>query len=275
MSEKVDKYLEEQTPENLDEAVGIALWLVTFITQLGMLLSFGHELASSKHMKKHDKLSKELNNVVKDKVKWDVYEFKENIPNAFCVHGPFIFITTGLLKKLSPRETMAVLIHETSHLKQNDALKTVLAENALLAVLYAVMFVLIGWELFFTVSLIFFIITSASGITEIIFRRLLGRKMELKADTRAAEFGYADELISALEKIENWAKMERAKQKCGNICQVVRNLSDALDEHPPLKERVENLMKKKEFYRNTIKKNFSSMKNFLVSKLKGIAPKKA
>ena len=107
------------------------------------------------------------------------------------------------------------------------------------------------------------------GITGIIFKRTLGRRGERLADSFAVKYGYGDEMITALEKIHKWIDKITAKRPCGAMCKTIKKVGEATDEHPPLKKRVEDIMKSKDTWEKTKRFNFVKLRNFFTTKLKG------
>ncbi|RLD66647.1 MAG: hypothetical protein DRI84_04335 [Bacteroidetes bacterium] len=237
--------------------------IIPFLIELGLALMMAALMAKS--VKTNLKLTKTLNDYLKDGNKWKVHLVKEKIPNAFVIMGKHIFITTGLEKILTERELMAVMLHELHHLKNNDVLKTVIGKHSLGGILLGAC-ALFGGAASVAVGLILYMIFGMAFIN-IMMNRLLGRRQEIKADNYAVKFGYADELVSALNKLEKVfnklkAQMRQGKD-CGKLCKLGEKINEKMDEHPPLKQRTEQILKKKETWAVAMTKPFTGIRKFL------------
>lgn len=216
------------------------------------------------------RLSKKIRGILKDGKPWKVMIIKDKNPNAFAMVRPYVFITKGLMDMLTEGEIIAVLLHEAGHITNMDVWSDIISKNAFLAVLLSAVGTMAGPEALAALLLIYYY--GGSHIISVIFARTLGRFKERRADSFAAKYGYADEMISALEKLEKWIKKMLAKQQCDKLCQLGRKIGEAMDEHPPVKDRIENILKAKETWKDTAKKSFSAMRNTFL-KAFGVAAK--
>ena len=56
-----------------------------------------------------------------------------------------------------------------------------------------------------------------------------------------------------------------AKTDCGKICQLSNKIGEAIDEHPPLKKRVENVLKKADKLKGVLKTmSFKKIRDFVM-----------
>ena len=216
--------------------------LIPLAIQLAMI--FVMFWAFQKASKEDKNLSKKLNNVLKDGKNWTVVVIKEKSPNAFCMIKPVVFVTSGLLRYLNDDEVMAVLLHEAGHINNKDLVKTFIANHTLAAMVMSAAAVIGGPVAVYLVFQLYYLL--GIKIVTVIFNRVLGRFHEKRADSYATKYGYADHMITALEKIEKYVQKEMNKQGCGIMCRAERKISEAIDEHPPVKERIENILKSKE-----------------------------
>lgn len=237
--------------------------IIPFIMELGLILLMTSLMAKS--AKKNVPLTNQLNKFLKDGNKWEVHVLKDKIPNAFVIMGKNVFITTALEKILTEREVMSIMLHEIYHLKNNDVLKTVIGKHSFGGILLGAVGILGGGVAF----LISFLLYMMYGwvFTTVMMNRMLGRKQETNADNYAVKYGYADELVTSLNKLEKVfnklkAKMNKGKE-CGKLCKLGEKIGAILDEHPPLKKRTEQILRKKETWAAGMNKSFTGMKQFL------------
>ena len=242
--------------ENVNEVIDplsigvlLASFALTFAMIFGMLGAF---ISSSKLDKK---LSKRLKDTLKDGKDWKVYILKEDSPNAFCIATPRMFIHTGLQKLLNEDEVFAVMLHEAGHINNKDIYKKIVATGAFTALLLALGSVMApGPGTMAAFALMYYL--RVTGLEGIIFARTLGRRGERMADSFAVKNGYGKQMASALQKLDRWVTKLRAKRPCGKACQRFTKLNEMMDEHPPLKKRVETVLKEKDAWEA---KNFKSV----------------
>lgn len=242
----LDKIQKEEQLQEVDPltAGGIALGAGTLMVLLNLIRLLSGISDLKKSLKVHKGLSKELNDILNSGNKWSVQIVPDISPNAFAAGGTYVFITSGLLKILNKREQMAVLLHEVYHNKKKHLAKKLAYEYSLYYLLiYIISLLTPGIHLFF---LALFAFQISLAILKIPYAITVGRRKEYNADAYSIRFGYADDEISALKKIETeLAKMSRG-QKCGVICQLVNKISHAINEHPSIQKRVERILRKKE-----------------------------
>jgi len=269
----IDHYMDQlKEEENLNEidpvTAGAAYALASgTVWTIAMLVSFLLATAQYRNSVKIDpKLSKRINDILKSGSKWIVHIFPDAGPNAFAIGGRHVYITTGLLKILTERESEAVLLHEVYHNKDMHVWRNVAAESSFLYlcafIAATAMFAGLVWPL----ALIMFHIMRLSFRT--IFARFRGRYFEIKSDEFAVKHGYGSELISALKKIEAWAKEHMSGQPCGKICQLERQISEEIDEHPPVKKRIEIILRKQKELGQAMSGGFKAIENFVTGVFK-------
>jgi len=269
----IDYYMDQlKEDENLNEmdpvSMGAGYALVAgSVYTIAMVIQFLIATASYRNSVKVDApLSKRLNEILKSGNKWIVHIFPDAGPNAFAIGGRHVYITTGLLKILSDREIDAVLLHEVYHNKDMHVWRNVAAESSFLYlcafVAATAMFSGVAWPL----AVIMFHIMRLSF--RCIFARFRGRYFEIKSDEFAVKHGYGDELISALKKIEGWAKEHMKSQPCGKVCQLERKISEEIDEHPPVKKRIEIILRKQKELGQAMSGGYKAIENFVTGVFK-------
>lgn len=266
MTYREEKNIQEFEPITM--AGGIVVGLTFLVINLALALFMGAAIANKS--KKDSERTRRINTILKnDKIlkgnkKWSVYILKEDQPNAFCIITPHIFLTSGIVKLLNERELTAVMLHEAGHIKNKDTIKMLIRDNTLMAIILGVAGGLAGPAGLMIVGLIY--VYLGSGLLSIIFNRTMGRFSEKRADSFAVKYGYTKEMVSALEKLDKYMQKELQKEKCGRVCKVVSKINEKLDEHPPLKERVENILKSEETWKMSQKLSFTNLRNFFMKK---------
>lgn len=206
-------------------------------------------------------LSKRLNEILNSGNHWIVHTYPEKTPNAFALGmGRHVFITTGLLELLNQREVEAVMLHEIHHNKNKDTYKSLAYRHSFF---YLITFLALSINSL-TLSLFAFVLMFK--ITEILRNRMLGRHLEIKADRFSAEHGYGKDLITALEKIDKYIKKLYASKPCGKMCELERKISEMIDEHPPMKKRVEIILRESDKILKM--KTFKQVRDFIARTFK-------
>lgn len=239
----LDKYLNQIQEDQIQEfepittatiAVGSVLVIASFVSFLLMTASMRSMTTADK------KLTTRLNKILNQPKQYIVHSVKDKDPNAFAIGGKHVFITTGLKKFLNPREIDAVLLHEVYHNKGLHIYKKMAYEYPLFYMAVA------GAAVAGTVNPIlgFLAFIMIIKIAKIPYSIMMGRRHERKADEYAVQFGYGNELISALKKLERQYLKAMSTQECGKMCQLINKIDEAIDEHPPTKKRIEAILKK-------------------------------
>jgi len=262
MNDILDKYLEEIDPITGHVIIGAN---VALITQLTLIFIATRGLV--KASQRQPKLEKKINDLLGGK--WEVRKIKDEFPNAFVFWGKQIFITDKLIKLLSEKELVAVMLHEAYHVDKHHLLKHLAIQYPFFYIfMFVVMaqFPLVGnlhVSLFLAV-LTFRLMTTSM---EIPYRILISRKQENLADGFAVKYGYGDEIISALNKLEREYKRLQSGQKCGTICQAHRKINELLSGHPRTKERIEAIMKEKETWTTVASGSPAKLKSYFEKNL--------
>jgi len=259
---KDDHILKEFDPIILS-AIGVGVGIVAI--QLALLLfQTGLFIRAAKPMT-DKKLTKQINSFLKS-TKWKVIVIKEKAPNAFIMGPRIICITTALMKMLNKREVMGVMLHEAWHVKDLHVYKQFAYRAPLFALILMVVLAAAltpgGSAPAYLMALILF------NTYEIPYSIIMGRRHERAADSYAAKMGYGDDLISALNKLEKWYKSKVKSQPCGKVCQIINKIDRAIDEHPPIKNRIENILKSKELSKLIMKKSYIKIIQFVKKGLK-------
>jgi len=191
----------------------------------------------------------------------------------------FIIITRGLYKLLNDDEVMAVILHEAGHNAGKHVGKSLAAYGtfAVIAGQASGLFmattvglipvaaaIIAGPTIIFFGLLIFFIFL---GKPIELYKVTTGRKHEYFSDSYAVKYGYKDHLLSALKKTDKWANSEMKKRPCGRECKLQIEMSEKMDEHPSIKDRVENIMNTKSQVLMKIMKSPSALKTFFYKEL--------
>lgn len=198
---------------------------------------------------------------------WKVRVYPMEDANAFCLPAKgAIFVTKGLLKGYTDDEIMAIILHEVGHIVGLQTKRLDLAHKArdiaIVAFLVAIfksktvgrilakhgpyINVLFGLKLLIeaTFQIRIEIIGTIIAVT-------LGRRSEWESDQFAINAGYGKALASAFKKF-----MAESKPCETKWCKIIRKISSTLDEHPPLKDRIENAMKDPEIVKKKDPKSF-------------------
>lgn len=233
----------EETLQEIEPilAVGLGGAAILIAGQLLAMLIQSLTFISAAKEKSDKVLTKKINEIL-GKSKWKVLLIKDKSPNAFVIGPRVIMITTGLKKMLTDRELTAVMLHEAWHVKSFHVYKKLLYKYPVLAAtLMASFAVMASTGIPHLALLVFFILKRVASIP---YDLTVGRRQETKSDSYAIKMGYGKELASALAKLEKLYLKEM--KNCVGACKIISNLSEALDEHPSLKKRVERILKKTE-----------------------------
>lgn len=241
-------------------AVAVTAGTVRLIAQL--VTYFLAAATMRKRIKVDKNLTKRINGILRSGNKWIVHIFPDTTPNAFAIGGKHVFVTTGLTKLLDEREIEAVMLHEVFHNKDLHLWKQFAMTNSFF---YLLVFIATtaasSVGLFFLGFIIFY---TMNKVVSILYNRLLGRRHEKKADEFAVKHGYGKDMASALLKMEKYIEKMRERTQCNTLCQLERKISDALDEHPPLKKRVEIVLRKSDELGSVMKSaSFAKINKFV------------
>lgn len=218
-------------------AAGVSSMLL--IVNLTLLLFMSYNLKTK--LKSDNNLTKKVNNILKSSKPWTVRVYPDENPNAFAIGGRSIYITSGLKKMLDEKESIAVLLHEVGHNENWDVWKRVLSQYPVHFICYTLIVGTLGFASIPLTILLFYFSTNM-GI--ILMNRWIGRAHEIRADDFAIKHGYGEELAGGLSKMEKWVKSHHKNIHCGKACQIDRKIGEMLDEHPPLRKRIEDVLKK-------------------------------
>lgn len=237
--------------------------IMTAARLVALLLQTAVFSATAKQI--HDKvLTKEINKIL-GKTKWKVMIIKDKSPNAFVVGPRVIMITTGLKKMLTHRELIGVMLHEAWHVKAFHVYKQIFYKFPLLAAVFtaAIATVMVGGGAW--LALLIFVILRR--VTEIPYDLTVGRRQETKSDSYAVKMGYGKELASALSKLEK--TYLKGMKNCVGVCKIVSKIDEAIDEHPPLKKRIEKILKDSEMVKALASRNAAKIKKIVIKGFKG------
>lgn len=268
------KYLEKIQEDQIEEVIdpitgGAIIATALIIKELVTFFLFAASMAATTKVDRQS--SKELKDILKPMgVSKDfiVHVVPSKVPNAFTPGGKHVYITSGLIKLLNKREVLAVLLHEVYHAIDWHVYKRMAAEFplyyicvpiALAAALATPAIAIITGIIVFSISL---------SILKIPLQRIMGRRQELKADNYAVKAGYGKDMVGALSKLEKMISKMEAGRSCGVMCKVTNRIGEAIDEHPPLKNRIEIALKDTELLKAMAKAKLSVI-TYKVRKLFG------
>ena len=171
--------------------------------------------------------------------------------NAFSLgdrEAAAIAVTSGLIQRLEPRELIAVLAHELSHIRHDDlrvmALAGVIARMTRTMSLLGLVLLLANVPLLLaeagSVPWLLIVILLAAPAVESLLQLALARAREFDADLEAAELtGDPLALAAALAKVERhearfWRRLL--------LPSPARRVPSVLQTHPATKERIKRLI---------------------------------
>jgi len=266
-NKKLESYLEsiQNIKEGLDSEIKKNIIIATAKPLIIILLTL---LIYISMYKKNDELTKRINKITKKNYTVRIVPIES--PNAFCFggFGKSIFVTKGLLKLCNEREVDAVMLHETGHIVNLDSITSSIMEIGLLAGFWGLIIPAIikfikkpekmSLKTFAIMHAILALFLTILCIKVPSF--FLGRLHEYNADKTAAKYGYGKDLISALEKLEDWVKKELEKRKnqnkfFGKINEFLYKFTRLIDVHPSTKNRINKLFEDIEIYEALAKRD--------------------
>lgn len=243
LQQQYSHYIEENFPEALTEALNpffLPIYVVEYFLQAFVFYQ------TSKPDKKLTSFVQKLLKTSRWKVKIIDFEDKEKIYNAFSVGMNTVFLTEDLKKALTFKESVAISLHEISHSKTWDVQLGFLAEmtTGFVALLATVAIaVAAGVATPVLAVLLFMFNLSVASVAD----NAISRRMEMKSDSFVAKHGFGDELVSSLKKVDKLNKIRPTECK-SNFCKLGKKIDNLMSTHPETRVRIENILKKKEFY---------------------------
>jgi STE24 endopeptidase len=221
------------------------------LTIFVQFLRFAYELARSKRNTMPEKKLKEITGkTYKCRIvhnKW---------PNAFTYGTKTIFITDRLVKILSERELVAVLLHEVGHISEHHKVEEIARMLILFHVspkLTALLCKMINKYAPSYPMQVMVIYLYAFIFLYMVSKNFLERLLEDKADLYASKAGYGKELASALKKIQ-------ANTKSGLFgiwkkprYKILRIVQKIFMTHPYIEDRVEKVLDRSKDFRAAAK----------------------
>ena len=244
-------------------ALGAGAIIATGLVLKDLIFFFVFVAQIAAQTKVDQKLSAKLNAIIKEmgvKKVFKVHVVGQKGPNAFTPGGSHVYITSGLLKILTEREALAVLLHEVYHAIDLHIVKKMATEFPLYYIAAPIAVAAgatLALPLAFITGLVVF--TIMMGILTIPLKITMGRKHEYDADNYAVKAGYGSEIASALSKLEKEYVRLTQGQSCGKVCQVVNRIEEAMDEHPQTRKRIEVALKNTEILKAIAKARVSAI----------------
>jgi len=262
MKDKLDKALVSVQEDYVEEIEPITLAAASVviggIATIGLLISYLITVSIWKmQFKKSIPLSGRINKILNEN-KWNVLVLPVDFYNAFAIGGKTIFLTEKLIKDFPPREVDAIMLHEVFHNKKWHIQKNILSKFPLFSIAFFITATL--YSVVFLPFLVFFI---SCKLLEIPYKILIGRKFESDADAFAVKMGYGEEMKSALERLESIYLKQKNQAKCGPACKLIEKIDNAIDEHPPLKTRIEDILKHPDFDKTMKNPSYKKIKDFV------------
>ena len=177
-------------------------------------------------------LSDKLAELLQYKHDIKVFTYISDISYAYATKEKSICLTTSLLNKLTKKEVESVMLHEASHIINDDS-KLRFCMDRIIPSLMVSLFMSVSFSILyieqnniFAYIYLFFMCFCFIGsmFHKKIYDILFGRRNELRCDLFASKKGYDNSLISALRKIEPKGKKYRF-----------------YDSHPSLNDRIKNI----------------------------------
>ena len=248
--------IQEIEPLTATLVIGSTMIIGHFI----LLIIASYDLIKSIEINKP--LSEKVNKILRSGNKWIVHVLNDKTIAAFSFgFGRHVFVSTELIKIMNERELMAILLHEVYHNTKKHTYKELMYKYPLfyIASFVAITTASTAGILFAGFISLFLIIKGG----DIFFNMTFGRNMEYKADSFAATHGYGDDLISALKKIKSWVKEKTKYVQCGRWCKLMQKIDRIIDEHPTMKNRIQNILKQDKEIKNIARtRSFGKIKNF-------------
>ncbi|MDA3053006.1 zinc metalloprotease HtpX [Campylobacter sp. JMF_01 NE2] len=191
-----------------------------------------------------------------------IYIINEQVPNAFATgrnpNNAAVAVTQGLLNLMSPQEIEGVLAHELSHVNHYDILI-----GSVAAMFAGAIAMLANFAKFGAIAGsnsqnrgdangIFLLIGAViMPLAASVIQMAISRTREFKADAGAAALtGHPEWLISALSKLDNYAKNYRMHSATGSTAHmfiinpfsgIKANFSQLFSTHPSTSDRIAKL----------------------------------
>ena len=186
------------------------------------------------------KMSNIVGNLVND-MSVRVYMFKADVVNAFNVGTPELYYTDKLVKelRLTEAELIGVCLHEYGHYAGGH-MKTINITNTATGIVIPILVREVTRNMESIYSLILGKIIAA--MVNSYLRIVIGRPQEYFSDSYAAKKGYGPQLTSALKKIDLYVRKIHCKDKSTDECDRMIEDASKYDEHPTVKQRVDNIL---------------------------------
>jgi len=256
----IDNKLEEAHLKEIDPISGAVIFgTAGIIIQLALLFSGISVLyKKSKNLPKYEKKLSELIGG-----KWEVRSVNLKTPTVFTAGDlKIIWVTDPLIKLLSEREMIALLLHHAHYQIDHRFLKHIAFQYPLFYIFtYVLLTVTLpgGWLLQVILSALCFRLMLV--FADLPYKYITREYHSRRADDFAIKYGYGEDLISAVDKMKEVIKKIKGRKKCGAFCKVVTTINDMLIKHPDLKDRVNSLAEKPDVYVAIKSGSFKSIKN--------------
>jgi Zn-dependent protease with chaperone function len=244
----------------------VALAVTGVITFLELMMMGLQLLALKGQSKLLPEKTEEIKKIVNDEIKVKLIPTKE--PNAFNAGGKSLYITSGLLKMLNPKEATAVLLHEYGHYVGKHMVKRIglTMSPEIISEIILIRYVPEVFSKFFSIILTKMFISLGYNVT-------FGRRHEYFSDSYAAKLGYKQELISSLKKIDVWVREQLCKKVSESECDRIIEEMHRGDAHPILNDRVKNILsslaKTAAISPEKVISIVSKLKDYFIDKIKG------
>ena len=92
---------------------------------------------------------------------------------------------------------------------------------------------------------------------------MVGRRWETNADNYAVIHGYGNDLVSAFRKLEK--DYDKIMREIGPVARALNKIFEAIDEHPPIKKRIEKILSNKDLYEAAAKNQANKVKALVLA----------
>lgn len=185
-----------------------------------------------------------------------------------------LFFYAGLVNVLGRNsdELMAVALHEIGHLAHFHAFKSAITQIPIAAGFKKLIDLILKNSKTDskTVAKVIIGLIVLSQLTEKAISGFFSRLNEKQADQFAIDVGYGNALAQSFKKMDRFAGVASVT-KCGNICQLVRQVEGVFSTHPEIAERSKDVLKRTEIWKAMKEKNDKKLNKLITNEMYQIA----